>query len=114
MSTPEVKNEMEEKIKEMTSLFQTFSNSIQLYQYKEQKLENYVTSELTNCNNEIEGLNNKLDTQRSTQNILPPSFTGNNPASYEYKNNSKFSEALKTLVAHNSNIMESQRTGKFS
>ena len=45
----------------------------------------------------IEEINKKLDTQSSAQKILPPSFTGNNPASNEQKNNPKFSEALKTV-----------------
>ena len=47
MSTLEVKQEMEEQIKEMTALCKTFSNSIQLIKYKEEKLQNDVATALT-------------------------------------------------------------------
>ena len=51
MSTPEIKKEnlevMEEQLKEMTALCKTFSNSIQLIEYKEKKLENDVAWVLT-------------------------------------------------------------------
>ena len=67
-------------------------------QYKEEKLESEVATALNNCNNKIEEINKKIDTQTSAQKILPPSFTGNIPASNEQKSNSKFSEALKTCA----------------
>ena len=81
MSTQEVKQEMEEQIKEMTALCKSFSDSIQLIRYKEEKLQRNVATALTNCNNKIEEINKKLDAQSSPQNILPPSFTGSIPAS---------------------------------
>ena len=97
MTTQEVKQEMEEQIKEMAALCKTFSDSIQLIQYKEEKLESDVATALNNCNNKIEEMNKKIDTQSSAQKILPPSFTGNIHASNEQKSNSKFFEALKTV-----------------
>ena len=97
MTTQEVKQEMEEQIKEMAALCKTFSDSIQIIQYKEEKLQSDVATALTNCNNKIEEMNKKIDTQSSAQKILPPSFSGNIHASNEQKSNSKFSEALKTV-----------------
>ena len=76
MATKDVKIEMEETIKELTK---TFHDSIQLIQHKEEKLQSDVATALTNCNNKIEEINKKLDTQSSAQKILPPSFTGNIP-----------------------------------
>ena len=93
MATQDVKQEIEEQIKEMTALCKAFSDSIQLIQYKEEKLQSDVATALTNCNNKIEEINKKLDTQNSAK--LPPSFTGNIPVGNENKN--KFSEALKTV-----------------
>ena len=90
MATKDVKIEMEETIKALTK---TFHDSIQLIQYKEEKLQSDVATALTNCNNKIEEINKKLDTQNSAK--LPPSFTGNIPVGNENKN--KFSEALKTV-----------------
>ena len=87
MTTQEVKQEMEEQIKEMAALCKTFSDSIQLIQYKEEKLQSDVATALTNCNNKIEEMNKKIDTQSSAQKILPPSFTGNIQASNEQKRN---------------------------
>ena len=84
---------MEEQIKEMTVFF---SGSIHLIEHKDRKLQKDVESTLANCNNKIEEINKKLDTERSAQKILPPSFTGNIPASNEHKNKVKVSEALKT------------------
>ena len=43
-------------------------------------MQNDVASALTNCNNKIEEINKKLDTQSSAQKILPPSFTGSKQA----------------------------------
>ena len=85
MSTKEVKQEMEEQIKEMAALCKTFSDSIQMIQYKEEKLESEVATALNNCNNKIEEMNKKIDTQSSAQKILPPSFTGNIQASNEQR-----------------------------
>ena len=48
----------------MTALCKTFSNSIQLIEYKEKKLENDVASALTFCNSKIEEINEKLNNQR--------------------------------------------------
>ena len=59
MATKDVKIEMEETIKELTK---TFHDSIQLIQYKEEKLQSDVATALTNCNNKIEEINKKLDT----------------------------------------------------
>ena len=59
MATKDVKIEMEETIKELTK---TFHDSIQLIQYKEEKLQSNVATALTNCNNKIEEINKKLDT----------------------------------------------------
>ena len=98
MTTQEVKQELEEQIKEMAALCKTFSDSIQLIQYKEEKLQSDVATALNNCNNKIEEMKKKIDTQSSAQKILPPSFTGNIQASNEQKSNSKFSEALKTVL----------------
>ena len=39
MTSQEVKQEIEEQIKEMAALCKTFSDSIQLIQYKEEKLQ---------------------------------------------------------------------------
>ena len=50
MATQEVKQEMEEQIKEMTALCKNFSDSIQIIQYKEEKLESEVATALNNCN----------------------------------------------------------------
>ena len=72
---------MEEQIKEMTALCKAFSDSIQLIQYKEEKLQSEVATALNNFNNKIEEINKKIDTQNSAQKILPPSFTENIPAS---------------------------------
>ena len=49
------------------------------------------------CNDKIEDLNKKLDTQSSAKNPLPQSFTGNNPLSNQKKNNSKFSKEIKSV-----------------
>ena len=54
MTTQEVKQEMEEQIKEVASLCKTFSDSIQLIQYKEEKLQSDVATALNNCNNKTE------------------------------------------------------------
>ena len=54
MATQDVKQEMEEQIKEMTALCKTFSDFIQLIQYKEETLQSDVATALTNCNNKIE------------------------------------------------------------
>ena len=97
MTSQEVKQEMEEQVKEMAALCKTFSDSIQLIQNKEEKLLSDVATALNNCNNKIEEMNKKIDTQSSAQKILPPSFTGNIQASNEQKSNSKFFEALKTV-----------------
>ena len=75
MTSQEVKQEMEEQIKEMAALCKTFSDSIQIIQYKEEKLESEVATALNNCNNKIEEINKKIDTQSRAQKILPPSFT---------------------------------------
>ena len=72
MTTQEVKQEMEELIKEMAALCKTFSDSIQIIQYKEEKLESEVATALNNCNNKIEEINKKIDTQSSAQKLLPP------------------------------------------
>ena len=72
MSKDDAKLGMEKQIKEITSLCKTFSNTIQMIEYKEEKLENDVALALTTCDNKIDELNKKLDTQRSAQNILPP------------------------------------------
>ena len=50
MATQDVKQEMEEQIKEMTALCKTFSDSIQLIKYKEEKLQSEVATALNNCN----------------------------------------------------------------
>ena len=60
-------------------------------------MENDVRSALTTFNTKIEDLKIKSDNQRRAQKILPPLFAGKHPAGYEPKNNSKFSEALKSL-----------------
>ena len=63
MATKDVKIEMEETIKELTK---TFHDSIQLIHYKEEKSQSDVATALTNCNDKIEEINKKLDTQNST------------------------------------------------
>ena len=75
MATQDVKQEMEEQIKEMTDLCKTFSDSIQHIQYKEKNLQNDVATSLTNCNNKIKESNKKLDTQSRAQKILASSIT---------------------------------------
>ena len=54
MATQEVKQEMEQQFNEMIALCRTFSDSIQLIQYKEEKLQNEVATALNDCNNKIE------------------------------------------------------------
>ena len=56
-----------------------------------------VASALTSCNSKMEEITEKLNNQRSAQNTMPPSSTGNNIISYETKSTSRFSEALKTV-----------------
>ena len=51
MATQDVKQEMEDQIKEMIALCKTFSDSIQITQYKEEKLQSDVATALTDCNN---------------------------------------------------------------
>lgn len=77
-------------------------------------MENDVTSESTTSKTKIKELNKQLDNQSSAQNILPPSFTKQNPESYEKKNNSKFSKALKLFVTNHFSNTWIQRSGQFT
>ena len=72
---------MKEQLKEMTALCKTFLNSIQLIEYKQKRLKNDVVSALTSCYSKIEEIKEKLNTQRSAQNTMPPLSTGNSTIS---------------------------------
>lgn len=56
-----------------------------------------VKSALTIYNTRIEELKIFWYSKKRTQNILYPTFNGNNPASYEQKINSKLSKTLNTV-----------------